>query len=432
MMRRSVRSHVIVASLLVSLAAILAIGLVTLLLVNTYFSDQEEEYLEDRGHELIEPLEVVLGQGGGLFDLQQMASFGLLSSRIRVRVYDVKGRLMVDSGTLSDLIPKFQIDEPQPFSRAFQFYVDEFGRFQSFHSSESVLEVFPGLYGRDRPRDDNRTLFPAVDPGPQPPVTAISGASLRIPLQVEGDIVAFAELSDGPAYGTAIRASLQKALLIGGLAAVIVAGIAGFFAARRVTKPLIALGEAADEMATGNLEARAPRSNLTEYDRLARRFNRMADRLASTIASLEADRSALRRFIANASHELRTPLTALKTFNELLAQNTMAKQEPASSFIIESGNQLSRMDRLTGDLLDLSRFEARLSGTDFASVDIRPVVERSIQSIRPMSEVKNQQLEMLLPPDGSCSTVTFRPWKERSVTWLIMPSSSLPPVVRSW
>ena len=145
-------------------------------------------------------------------------------------------------------------------------------------------------------------------------------------------------------------------------------------------------------MAEGNLSARAPSSNLKEYDRLAIRFNAMADRLGATIASLEAERSSLKRFIADASHELRTPLTALKTFNQLLSQQVTTDREPESTVIAESGLQINQLDRLTSDLLNLSRLEARLSGTDFETEDIRPAIERSIQAIRKQSAMKRQKL----------------------------------------
>ena len=69
--------------------------------------------------------------------------------------------------------------------------------------------------------------------------------------------------------------------------------LAGIFTARRVTRPLNALGAAVDELTEGNLDARAPESKLVEYDLLAKQFKRTANRLASNIANLESDRAAL-------------------------------------------------------------------------------------------------------------------------------------------
>lgn len=154
---------------------------------------------------------------------------------------------------------------------------------------------------------------------------------------------------------------------------------------------------AADEMSQGNLSARAEGSRLAEIDRLADQFNSMADRLASTIASLEAERATLRRFIADASHEPRTPLTALKMFNALLAEDTNDQSGYKPELIEESGRQLDHLDRLTTDLLDLSRLEARLSGTDLVKGDIRPVVDESVAGLRSLVGSKSQLMDVSMP-----------------------------------
>jgi signal transduction histidine kinase len=371
--------------------AILAVGLVTFLLVNNYFSQQEEEFLRDRGESLVEPLEIVLG-GGNPAELQQIASFGLLANQMRVRILDASGGLLVDSGSFSDLIsvePRFRRSQ---MDSAFQFLMDDHGHFQGFG--------FPMMTGAGpfesffRQPDDTalQEALPSLTFTQQQPISDFSDVTVLMPLHLDNQVVAVAELSEGPAFGKAIRDSIQKALIAGGVVAVIVAGIAAIISARQLTRPLEALGGAANEMAEGNLSARAPSSNLKEYDRLAIRFNAMADRLGATIASLEAERSSLKRFIADASHELRTPLTALKTFNQLLSQQVTTDREPESTFIAESGLQINQLDRLTSDLLNLSRLEARLSGTDFVTEDIRPAIERSIQAIRPQSAMKRQKL----------------------------------------
>ena len=220
-----------------------------------------------------------------------------------------------------------------------------------------------------------------------------------MPLHVDSQVVGHAELSEGPAFGQAIRETLQQALLFGGLVALLVAAIAAIFAARQVTRPLQSLGLTADEMARGELDARADGSQLAEIDRLASQFNSMADQLTATIASLEAERVSLRRFIADASHELRTPLTALETFNALMDEDRDPEDDHMAELVRESGRQLNHLDRLTSDLLDLSRLESRLDGADLIVTDIRPVVSEAIVALRPLSGSKGQVLQEDLPAD---------------------------------
>jgi signal transduction histidine kinase len=169
-------------------------------------------------------------------------------------------------------------------------------------------------------------------------------------------------------------------------------------------------------MASGNLRVQAPPSQLREFDHLAGQFNQMAGRLSQSIAELEADRTALRRLIADASHELRTPLTALKTFFELIRQETLG--EPEATFVRESQRQLAQLDRLTGDLLDLSRLEARLSGTNMAMGDIRPAVAGAVQRLRPLAVARQQGLELQMP-DRAVEVAHDAAAVERAVSNLI-------------
>ena len=82
-MRHSVRWNILLSSLAVSLTAILVVGVVTLLLLNSYFTRQEEQYLRERGADLILPLEAALAFGGNRSELQQIASFAYVLFQIK-------------------------------------------------------------------------------------------------------------------------------------------------------------------------------------------------------------------------------------------------------------------------------------------------------------------------------------------------------------
>ena len=106
--------------------------------------------------------------------------------------------------------------------------------------------------------------------------------------------------------------------IIAALAATILAAILGLVFGRRLTAPIEGLTASAVRMGSGDLAARAPSIGDGEIGELGRQFNAMAGKLESTVRDLRQERDVLRRFVADASHELRTPVTALKTFNELL------------------------------------------------------------------------------------------------------------------
>jgi two-component system phosphate regulon sensor histidine kinase PhoR len=76
------------------------------------------------------------------------------------------------------------------------------------------------------------------------------------------------------------------------------------------------------------------------------------------ITDIELSSAIRRDFVANVSHELRTPLTALLGFIETL--KGAARDDPVARarFLTIMEREATRMNRLVGDLLSLSRVEA--------------------------------------------------------------------------
>jgi signal transduction histidine kinase len=83
--------------------------------------------------------------------------------------------------------------------------------------------------------------------------------------------------------------------------------------------------------------------------------------LASALEAMQTQLSELdsarRRFIATASHELRTPIFSLSGFVELLEDEQL--DEPTRlRFLGQLRTGVARLEKLTTDLLDLSRIDA--------------------------------------------------------------------------
>jgi signal transduction histidine kinase len=165
----------------------------------------------------------------------------------------------------------------------------------------------------------------------------------------EGEVVGYVELSEGPAFGSAIVADVAEKSAVAGVIAVLIAAVAGVIVSRGISHPVRALAEVTQEMAQGNLAARVNLERRDEFGLLAKTFNIMAERVEATV-------NTLRQFVEDAAHEINTPLTALRTNLELTATDDIP--DTVHTDIEQALTELARLEKLTRNLLTLARLEA--------------------------------------------------------------------------
>lgn len=160
----------------------------------------------------------------------------------------------------------------------------------------------------------------------------------------------FARVSVGTGIIDTLFDRARRDILTTGLIALVAAMIISVLFARRVSKPIIELRDAAQALADRDFSAQPRIEAPGEVGELATSLNQLSVRLES----LEATR---RDFVANVSHELRTPLTVVSGFAETLAEddlNNATRKEFAGMIVTNT----RRMQRIVDDLLDLSRIES--------------------------------------------------------------------------
>jgi signal transduction histidine kinase len=168
----------------------------------------------------------------------------------------------------------------------------------------------------------------------------------------------------GPAFGDLIVAKpkteltqqlipLLERLAIASLGGIIVAGLLGWYLSRRITRPVLALSRATDEIARGSYDVDLPEvRGGGEVGHLADRFREMAARLS------DAERQE-RNFLMSVSHELRTPLTAIRGHVDALREGVAEDSEARAASLDVIAREGARLERLVGDVLDLAKLEAR-------------------------------------------------------------------------
>lgn len=110
----------------------------------------------------------------------------------------------------------------------------------------------------------------------------------------------------------------------------------------------------------------------------------------SAIRRLERMRS---EFVANVSHELKTPVAAVQGFAETLLAGAMNDEETARSFLTIIHDESERLNRLIGDILELSQIESRRSPLQFSPVDFTAFMARIRELIAPEAAKKRIELE---------------------------------------
>lgn len=109
----------------------------------------------------------------------------------------------------------------------------------------------------------------------------------------------------------------------------------------------------------------------------------------SAIRRLERMRS---EFVANVSHELKTPIAAVKGFAETLLGGAVKDEETASSFLKIIYDESDRLNRLIGDILELSKIESRRVPLLFSPVELEGFVDKTLTLLEAEANRKGIQL----------------------------------------
>jgi signal transduction histidine kinase len=211
--------------------------------------------------------------------------------------------------------------------------------------------------------------------------------------------------------GSAITRTGVLAAIFLGLAALAAAALA-----RRMTRPIRALTEGAEQIGAGALDQTIRvRGGGGELETLADEFNRMSGRLRESYRTLEtrvadrtrdltatlAENSRLfaeleertrqlevanhhkSQFLAGMSHELRTPLNAIIGFSEVMRDGLAGEITPRQAEYLRDINDSGRhLLALINDILDLSKVEAGQMELELGPVHLEATVVQATAMLR--------------------------------------------------
>jgi heavy metal sensor kinase len=141
----------------------------------------------------------------------------------------------------------------------------------------------------------------------------------------------------------------QKILSVAVPVGLILAGIGGWFLARKNLAPVLAMSKQAHRIGVQNLDERLSVVNpRDELGQLAITFNNLLSRLSSAF-------SLQRQFMADASHELRTPVSVIRTTTSVTLDKQQRCEEEYRSALVIIDEQVSRLTRIVNDMFRLAR-----------------------------------------------------------------------------
>lgn len=127
-----------------------------------------------------------------------------------------------------------------------------------------------------------------------------------------------------------------------------VSAFVGWLLARRSTRPLVQVTNAAEAVATtGRLDVPVPTGGKDESGRLARSFSTM-------LAALRQSREQQQQLVQDAGHELRTPLTSLRTNVETLQRYPDLPESTRASVLADLQSETRELGALVDELVQLA------------------------------------------------------------------------------
>jgi two-component system, OmpR family, sensor kinase len=185
---------------------------------------------------------------------------------------------------------------------------------------------------------------------------------------------------------------IRERVLVASLVALVLALAGGWLVARRLGRRVRRLEAAAEEVSRGTFVDPLPVDSKDELGQLTRTFNEMQ-------AQLRQVDVARKEFIATASHELRTPIFSLAGFVELL-QDEELDEDTRREFLETMSEQVARLQKLSVDLLDLSRLDAGSIELRAEEVDLSELARSIVHEFTPALADHDTDLDVRLPEHG--------------------------------
>jgi len=191
----------------------------------------------------------------------------------------------------------------------------------------------------------------------------------------------------------------QRGVLLGALA---FAAMAAALVAQTLTSRLRKLNRLAAAYAQGETRTDFSIGGRDEIAELAASFRHMT-------RDIERRNRYNHEFVSTVSHELKAPLTAIRGAAELLLQGAGDKPEARERFLANILSEAERMDRMAGELRELTRLDADLYRGERVRVDYRAFLPLALARLETLFDPPRARLDLRLPEGSEPLPVRIMP-----------------------
>lgn len=211
-----------------------------------------------------------------------------------------------------------------------------------------------------------------------------------VPVKVDGQTVGtlFAQRRN-IVYTQAEQLFLDRSktsLILAFFATILIAALAGILLSRSLTRPVIELTAAAQNLAAGDLSQKVDVCSKDELGELSKAFNQMS-------AEIEQHDRQRKRMTADIAHDLRTPLTVIGGYIESMRDGDL---EPTPERLAMLYSEVTRLNRMVVDLRLLSQSEAGA-----LTLNLQPVSAKNLlDQTRELFDLRAKEQNISLTTDA--------------------------------
>ena len=203
-----------------------------------------------------------------------------------------------------------------------------------------------------------------------------------------GDVIGVV-LLHSPVNG--INKAISQGITVLGISiilALIVSFLLSIIFSLSFTKPLAIMKKTALRLANGEYTAKTNIKQKDEIGELANTLDILSDRLDTASRESAKLETMRREFVANVSHELKTPVTVMRGSLEALVDKVVTDPAKVEAYHIQMLNESKFLQRLVGDLLELSKLQSIDFAIEKREISICDVLEDVIRSAEPLARKK--------------------------------------------